>query len=55
MLNKIIEFSIKNKLIIILMTLGLIIYGLFELKNLPIDEVPDITDNKFQIMTVSQK
>lgn len=53
MLNKIIEFSIKNKLIVILMTLGLIIYGLFELKNLPIDAVPDITDNQVQIITVS--
>ncbi len=53
MLNKIIEFSIKNKLIIILMTLGLVVYGLFELKKLPIDAVPDITDNQIQIITVS--
>ena len=35
------------------MTLGLIIYGLFELRNLPIDAVPDITDNQVQIITVS--
>lgn len=35
------------------MTLGLIIYGLFELKKLPIDAVPDITDNQVQIITVS--
>ena len=53
MLNKIIEFSIKNKLIIILFTLGLIIYGIFEVKKLPIDAVPDITDNQVQIITVS--
>ena len=53
MLNKIIEFSIKNKLIIILMTIGLITYGLFELTKLPIDAVPDITDNQVQIITVS--
>ena len=53
MLNKIIEFSIKNKLIIGLFTLGLIIYGIFELKKLPIDAVPDITDNQVQIITVS--
>ncbi len=53
MLNKIIEFSIKNKLIIILMTLGLVIYGIFEVKKLPIDAVPDITDNQVQIITVS--
>ncbi len=53
MLNKIIEFSIKNKLIIGLFTLGLIIYGIFELKKLPIDAVPDITDNQVQIITSS--
>lgn len=34
MLNKIIEFSIKNKLIIALFTLGLIIYGIFEVRKL---------------------
>lgn len=53
MLNKIIEFSIKNKFIVILMTLGLIVYGIFEVKKLPIDAVPDITDNQVQIITVS--
>ena len=36
MLNKIINFSIKNKLIIILMTLGWIIYGIIELRKLPL-------------------
>ena len=35
------------------MTFGLIIYGLFELTKLPIDAVPDITDNQVQIITVS--
>ncbi len=53
MLNKIIEFSIKNKLIVMLFTLGLVIYGLFEVTKLPIDAVPDITDNQVQIITVS--
>ncbi|MDV2448620.1 CusA/CzcA family heavy metal efflux RND transporter [Elizabethkingia anophelis] len=53
MLNKIIEFSIKNKLIIGLMTLALVIYGVIELRRLPIDAVPDITDNQVQIITTS--
>ena len=53
MLNKIINFSIKNKLIIILMTLGWIIYGILELRKLPIDAVPDITDNQVQLITSS--
>jgi len=53
MLNKIINFSIKNKLIIILMTLGWIVYGIVELRKLPIDAVPDITDNQVQLITSS--
>lgn len=53
MLNKIIEFSIKKKLIIILVTLGLIIYGGYNVTKLPIDAVPDITDNPVQTITVS--
>lgn len=53
MLDKIISFSIKNKLIIILMTFGWIIYGIIELRKLPIDAVPDITDNQVQLITTS--
>jgi cobalt-zinc-cadmium resistance protein CzcA len=53
MLNKIIEFSIKNKLIIGLFTISLIIYGSFELTKLPIDAVPDITNNQVQIITIA--
>ncbi|HEY9176436.1 MAG TPA: CusA/CzcA family heavy metal efflux RND transporter, partial [Flavipsychrobacter sp.] len=52
MLNRIIEFSIKNKLIIILFVLGLIGYGSYELTRLPVDAVPDITDNQVQVITV---
>ena len=33
------------------MTLGLITWGVFSLKNLPIDAVPDITNNQVQIVT----
>ncbi len=53
MLNKIIEFSIKNKLIIGLFVLGLIGYGSYELNRLPIDAVPDITNNQVQVITVA--
>lgn len=53
MLNKIIDFSIKNKLVIGIFTLGLVIWGIFSLQKLPIDAVPDITNNQVQIITVS--
>lgn len=53
MLTKIIEFSIKNKLIIGLLIIALIGYGAYEVRRLPIDAVPDITNNQVQIITVS--
>ncbi|MFV8332905.1 CusA/CzcA family heavy metal efflux RND transporter [Flavobacterium sp. GSP14] len=51
MLNKIIEFSIKNKLIVCLFIIALIGYGSYQFTQLPIDAVPDITDNQVQIIT----
>ncbi|MGZ3865722.1 MAG: efflux RND transporter permease subunit, partial [Bacteroidia bacterium] len=53
MLTKIIEFSIKNKLIIAVFIAGLIGYGTLEVTRLPIDAVPDITNNQVQIITVA--
>jgi len=53
MLNKIIEFSIRNKLIIGLFVIALIGYGTYEVTKLPIDAVPDITNNQVQVITVA--
>lgn len=53
MLNKIIDFSIKNKLIIGLFIIALIGYGTYEVTKLPIDAVPDITNNQVQVITVA--
>ncbi|MBL7869742.1 MAG: CusA/CzcA family heavy metal efflux RND transporter [Flavobacterium lindanitolerans] len=52
MLDKIIHFSINNKFIIGLMTLFLIIWGVWSASKLPIDAVPDITNNQVQIITL---
>lgn len=51
MLDRIIKFSIKNKIIIGIMTLALIVWGLWSASKLPIDAVPDITNNQVQIFT----
>ena len=53
MLNKIIAFSIKNKLIIGILTIALIAFGSYQFTKLPIDAVPDITNNQVQVITVS--
>lgn len=52
MLDNIIKFSIKNKLVIGVMTLLLIIWGSWSVTKLSIDAVPDITNNQVQIITV---
>lgn len=53
MLTKIISFSINHKLIIGLFLIALIGYGSFELTKLPIDAVPDITNNQVQVITIA--
>lgn len=51
MINYIIDFSIRNKLIIGLGTLVLIGAGLWSVTQVPIDAVPDITNNQVQVIT----
>lgn len=51
MLDRIIKFSIHNKLVIGLLTLALIVWGVWSAMRLPIDAVPDITNNQVQIIT----
>ena len=53
MLDKIIQFSIKNKFIILLFTLVLIAWGSYSIKNLPLDALPDVTNNQVQIITTA--
>lgn len=53
MLDKVIAFSIRNKLVIGLLILSVVIWGANGLRHLPIDAVPDITNNQVQVITVA--
>ncbi|TDE14469.1 CusA/CzcA family heavy metal efflux RND transporter [Dyadobacter psychrotolerans] len=53
MLNKIIQFSVKNKLAIGIFMLLWIVYGTYQVTQLPIDAVPDITNNQVQVITTA--
>ncbi len=53
MINKIIDFSINNKLIIGLFVLALIGTGIYSITQVPIDAVPDVTNNQVQVITQS--
>ena len=53
MFRAIIQFSIKNKLFVGLMTSVILIGGIYSMLTLPVDAVPDITNNQVQIVTIS--
>ena len=54
MLEKIIAFSLKNKLIILLFTLGIFGFGVFSIFQISIGAVPDVTNNQVQVITTSR-
>lgn len=53
MFDKIIAYSVRNKFMIGLFMAALTIWGIFSIRQLPIDAVPDITNNQVQIITIS--
>jgi len=53
MIERIISFSIRNKLIVALLTLGLSGWGIYSITQLPVDAVPDITDNQVQVISIA--
>jgi len=54
MLENIIKFSLKNKLIILLFMVFVAGFGIFSLTQIPIGAVPDITNNQVQVITTSR-
>lgn len=54
MLDRIIQYSIRHKLIVLLFSLGIIGFGVYSLTEIPIGAVPDITNNQVQIITTSR-
>lgn len=53
MLDSIISYSVKNKLVVGILTLALMVWGGWSALRIPIDAVPDITNNQVQIITYS--
>ncbi|MBI5009084.1 MAG: efflux RND transporter permease subunit [Bacteroidia bacterium] len=53
MLNRILDFSLKNKLIVILFTITVASFGLYAVFRIPVGAVPDITNNQVRVITTS--
>ncbi|MET4075014.1 CusA/CzcA family heavy metal efflux RND transporter [Hymenobacter sp. UYCo722] len=53
MISAIVNFSIRNKLLVALMLAGLVAWGVFSAASLPLDAIPDVTNNQVQVITQS--
>lgn len=51
MLRAIIDFSLKNKFLVLLGTLALVFGGIYSLRNIPLDAIPDLSDTQVIIYT----
>jgi Cu(I)/Ag(I) efflux system membrane protein CusA/SilA len=51
MLQRIIDFSLRNKFIVLLATLALVLGGVYALRNIPLDAIPDLSDTQVIIYT----
>ncbi len=54
MIDGIISFSIRNKLIVLLFINGLVMWGIYSLTQIELGTVPDITNNQVQVITTSR-
>ena len=51
MLKGIIDFSLKNKFIVLLATVALVLGGVYSVRNIPLDAIPDLSDVQVIIYT----
>src|SRR5512144_1519036 len=51
MLKGIIDFSLRNKFIVLIKTIALVVFGTYALRNIPLDAIPDLSDVQVIIYT----
>jgi Cu(I)/Ag(I) efflux system membrane protein CusA/SilA len=51
MLQRVIDFSLKNKFLVLLGTMALVLGGVYAVKNIPLDAIPDLSDVQVIVYT----
>ncbi|WP_316818489.1 efflux RND transporter permease subunit [Pedobacter nyackensis] len=51
MVHKIIEWSMHNRFIVLVLSIGLFIWGVFSIQKNPIDAIPDLSENQVIVFT----
>ena len=51
MVQKLIELALRNKLVVLMLAAGLFAYGIYAVKQNPIDAIPDLSENQVIVFT----
>jgi len=51
MIDRLIEFSLKNKFIVVTLWIGIAVWGMWAMLRAPIDAIPDLSDNQVIVFT----
>jgi Cu(I)/Ag(I) efflux system membrane protein CusA/SilA len=51
MLQRVIDFSLKNKFVVLLATAALVLGGVYAVRHIPLDAIPDLSDTQVIIYT----
>jgi Cu/Ag efflux pump CusA len=51
MIAQLISWALKNRVIVLLCAVGLIVYGVYAVRNTPVDAIPDLSENQVIIFT----
>src|SRR6187551_3214202 len=51
MISRVIEFSVRNRWLVILVWLGVAVWGLYAMLHTPIDAIPDLSENQVIVFT----
>ena len=53
MINRIVDFSLNNRFLVVVLWLLAVALGVQSMKSLPVDAVPDVTNLQVQVLTNS--
>jgi len=51
MVNKLIELSLRNRFIVLVLALGLLVWGIYNIQRNPVDAIPDLSENEVIVFT----
>src|SRR5438309_3745570 len=51
MIRGLIDFALNNRLLVLLFTLALFVWGIISFRNLPVEAYPDVANNYVQVIT----